>query len=339
MRRVGTKLIGFQDGYYTILNKKEYEFRYGDFIIALSEINFFSIKDMILSCPYFHESFYQQWECFAQLCDWLNNKLEELLNPVISDIVFSDMGNFISDVFIAKGDVKVYSEEEDCIPTLSIKQEIFLNTEYDGFGVETIGQLLLTALCNIVSCVVLSRGVLKTIVERDKSTIRDSISPVLWEDTYVLCQFTSLFGEIQPVYTIDALDTMLLLELSKICEKEVKISKCQNCGKYFIPESRTDEIYCNRPSPQNPQMTCKKYGSKRLWYDKIKSDEAAKLARNVYMAKQMLVKRNPDLLGYKKMFEYFKIERKKWEELVRSGARSKDEYISWLNEMKAKKTL
>lgn len=116
-----------------------------------------------------------------------------------------------------------------------------------------------------------------------------------------------------------------------------RLKRCKNCGRFFIPLSRADELYCDQPSPQDKNRSCKQYGSDRLWYDRLKQDEAAKLSRNVYMAKQMLVKRNPDILAYKKMFDYFKTERKKWEALVKSGAKSKDEYISWLNEMKAKK--
>lgn len=115
--------------------------------------------------------------------------------------------------------------------------------------------------------------------------------------------------------------------------------RCKNCGKFFVPLSRSDEMYCNNVSPQDKKRTCKEYGSQKLWYDRLKDDEAAKLSRNIYSAKQMLVKRNPDILEYKKMFEYFKAERKKWEAWVKSGVKGKDEYISWLNEMKAKKTL
>lgn len=118
-----------------------------------------------------------------------------------------------------------------------------------------------------------------------------------------------------------------------------RFKRCTNCGRFFIPFSRSDELYCDQPSPQDESRSCKQYGSERLWYDKLKQDEAAKLARNIYMAKQMLVKRNPDILGYKKMFEYFKTEKKRWEAWVKSGAKSKDEYIRWLNEMKTKKTL
>ena len=121
--------------------------------------------------------------------------------------------------------------------------------------------------------------------------------------------------------------------------RNLKFKRCANCGRFFVPLSRSDEIYCDQPSPQDKSSSCKKYGTERLWYDKLKQDEAAKLSRNVYMAKQMLAKRNPDIVGYRKMFDYFKTERKKWEISVKSGVKSKEEYIRWLNEMKLKKTL
>lgn len=52
----------------------------------------------------------------------------------------------------------------------------------------------------------------------------------------------------------------------------------------------------------------------------------------------MLVKRNPDIKAYKEMFEYFKIERKRWEAAVKSGEKTRDEFSKWLNEMKERKT-
>lgn len=118
-----------------------------------------------------------------------------------------------------------------------------------------------------------------------------------------------------------------------------RFKRCKNCGRFFVPLSRADELYCDQSSPQDESRSCKQYGSERLWYDRLKQDEAAKLARNIYMAKQMLVKRNPDILAYRKMFDYFKTERKKWEMLVKSGKKTREEYIAWLNEIKTRKTL
>ncbi len=141
------------------------------------------------------------------------------------------------------------------------------------------------------------------------------------------------------VYEVSDLLGAALGAARTLIEEHFQIKKCGICGKYFVPLNRSDTLYCDRISPADPTRTCKEYGSQKLWYDRLKADEAAKLSRNIYSAKQMLVKRNPDILGYKKMFEYFKTERKKWEVWVKSGKKSKEEYISWLNEMKAKKTL
>lgn len=141
------------------------------------------------------------------------------------------------------------------------------------------------------------------------------------------------------VYDVSDLVGAALISASTLIDEQFPIKKCGICGKYFVPLNRSDTLYCDRISPADPRRTCKEYGSQKLWYDRLKSDEVAKMARNIYCAKQMLVRRNPDIVGYRKMFEYFKTERKKWEALVKSGKKSKEEYTSWLNEMKAKKTL
>jgi len=147
------------------------------------------------------------------------------------------------------------------------------------------------------------------------------------------------FNDSYSVFALDHLDTLLISSIYYFFLNGFCFKRCKNCGKFFVPLSRSDEMYCNNVSPQDQMRTCKEYGSQKLWYDRLKSDEVAKLARNIYSAKQMLVRRNPDIVGYKKMFDYFKLERKKWETLVKSGEKSKEEYLSWLNEMKAKKTL
>lgn len=147
------------------------------------------------------------------------------------------------------------------------------------------------------------------------------------------------FNDSYSVFALDRLDTLLISSIYYFFLNGFCFKRCKNCGKFFVPLSRSDEMYCNNVSPQDQMRTCKEYGSQKLWYDRLKSNEVAKLARNIYSAKQMLVRRNPDIVGYKKMFDYFKIERKKWEVLVKSGVKSKEEYINWLNEMKAKKTL
>ena len=121
--------------------------------------------------------------------------------------------------------------------------------------------------------------------------------------------------------------------------RDKPIRKCQNCGKYFIPDKRIDTLYCDNPSPKAPEMTCKEYGTRRLWYEKQKEDELATLSRNIASAKGMLAKRNPNMPEYAAAYSYFKEQRLIWKKAVKDGEKTRDEYREWLLTMQNQKTL
>lgn len=127
-----------------------------------------------------------------------------------------------------------------------------------------------------------------------------------------------------------------LLELARY-GKVVK--KCSNCGKYFIPKNRSDTLYCDAASPQDPALTCMQYGSQRLWYERQKEDELATLSRKIASAKGMLAKRNPDIPAYAASYEYFKAERMIWKKAVDEGRKTKEEYREWLLLMQSQKVI
>lgn len=114
-----------------------------------------------------------------------------------------------------------------------------------------------------------------------------------------------------------------------ILKQGMTIKLCENCGKYFIPYERTDTKYCERESPQNPEMTCKEYGSQRLWY--TNSTEYYKLYRKIYSRKQMNARRNPDIVEYNTEFEKYKEQSKQWRKKVKKGIKTEQEFIEWLN--------
>ena len=63
-------------------------------------------------------------------------------------------------------------------------------------------------------------------------------------------------------YTFESNDIcqLLIIELQEIvCMDKFEIKKCKNCGKYFVPEKRTDELYCNNIYEDG--RTCKEIGS------------------------------------------------------------------------------
>ena len=117
------------------------------------------------------------------------------------------------------------------------------------------------------------------------------------------------------------------------------IRQCQNCGKYFIPANRSDTLYCDNPSPEAPEMTCKEYGSRRLWYERQKDDELATLSRKIASAKGMLAKRNPDISEYAESYEYFKKQRLLWMKEVKAGRKTMEEYREWLLYMQSQKRI
>jgi len=116
-----------------------------------------------------------------------------------------------------------------------------------------------------------------------------------------------------------------------ICKNEILIKECKNCGKYFIPHNRSDTLYCDGAAPQDNSKTCKKYGAEKQYQENLKNDEVANRYRQTYMKLQMLVKRNPDLTDYKNKYEEFKTLSKQWKIDVKSGEKSREEFLQWIN--------
>lgn len=130
-----------------------------------------------------------------------------------------------------------------------------------------------------------------------------------------------------------------LISLQELIKSEKQIKPCKNCGEYFLPSSRSDEIYCDNSSPQDETLTCKQYGTRRLWYERQKNDELASLSKNIASAKAMLAKRNPDISEYAVSYEYFKKQRLIWQKAVKQHEKTEDEYRSWLLQMREQKII
>ena len=140
-------------------------------------------------------------------------------------------------------------------------------------------------------------------------------------------------------YTTGSILALLVFDLCNIMKNEVLIKHCANCDKYFTPQKRSDAIYCDRPSPQDNSMTCKDYGTKKLWYDRLKDNKSAKLYRNIYSAKQALAKRNPDIKQHQDDFDEYKIKSAQFKKDIKAGVKTDDEFITWLKSVRGKRYL
>ena len=67
-------------------------------------------------------------------------------------------------------------------------------------------------------------------------------------------------------YTVSDYFSMICLDISNAYSKNISIKQCANCGRFFIPSKRSDEIYCDRVNENG--KTCKDIG----YSSKIKED-------------------------------------------------------------------
>lgn len=140
---------------------------------------------------------------------------------------------------------------------------------------------------------------------------------------------------IQYSYNFESLLDICLSSLQCIFDNGYIIKRCANCGNYFIPFNRSDTIYCDRASLQDNSKTCKEYGAHQAYKEKLQNDRASGLYRAIYMQKQMLLRRNPDIQKYKDDFDNFKSRSAQWKKEIKNGLKKEQEFIDWLENIKS----
>ena len=88
------------------------------------------------------------------------------------------------------------------------------------------------------------------------------------------------------VYTMTTLLSVLMFEFGRMLRKKVEVKKCENCGKFFIPSVRSDEIYCDYEFKNG--KTCKQVG----YEIKLNNDEFLKAYRTAYKTQHAKMQRN-----------------------------------------------
>lgn len=143
------------------------------------------------------------------------------------------------------------------------------------------------------------------------------------------------FGLTPCPYFISSTDisNILYISLKEIMTmSNIYIKKCKNCGRYFIPVVRTDEIFCSHKNEDG--KTCKEVGFWQVKKRNYHNDDVARLYRNTYQQKLLRVKRNPDNKKYIDDLESFREEYKKVKEDMTQGKMSKKEFEKWLLKVK-----
>lgn len=137
-------------------------------------------------------------------------------------------------------------------------------------------------------------------------------------------------ANINSSYFIECTDIIqaLLIELLEIAKLNIEIKKCRNCGKFFVPDNRSDEIYCSNIYENG--KTCKEIGHFKVQQKLIQENDDLRIYRNVYQKLLLRTRRNPSNTKYAREFEIFKDDNNKWKENISKGVSTEKEYIEWL---------
>ena len=132
-------------------------------------------------------------------------------------------------------------------------------------------------------------------------------------------------------HTIESACFITLLELIK---NDTPIYVCKNCGKYFIPSSKKNTLYCDNIYEHN--KTCQEIGAMITYNEKLKKDEVNALYRKTLSAKKMLANRNPDIPIYLEKYEKWKKEANKFKDDIKQGLKTQEDFKNWIEETRKK---
>lgn len=140
--------------------------------------------------------------------------------------------------------------------------------------------------------------------------------------------------ELYNVYTSTKLTSMCFAILEQVIRHEnLQIKTCLNCGRYFIPNYRQNEIYCDLANvDQSP--SCKEKGANKQYKKNLENNQTQALYRRIYRQKFMIAQRNKDSKTIQKDFEQWKKEAKDKIAKMKKNKITEDEVYKWLVENK-----
>ena len=280
-----------------------------------------------------------------QLCDFLNTDFENP-NSFKSLIKKYGINFFLNLTDIKYSDFPVSTEEyENSLDILIndhkyvfslFRQDLMLDIEYifNMNNLEEIKDLTPLQRFQVMTNSDVSSKSLKKI-DNDQVRINLSAFEILRDySNYPMRQNETQRivskANVSSSYFIECTDIIqaLLIELLEIAKLNIEIKKCRNCGKFFVPDNRSDEIYCSNIYENG--KTCKEIGHFKVQQKLIQENDDLRIYRNVYQKLLLRTRRNPSNTKYAREFEFFKDDNNKWRENISKGKCTEKEYVDWL---------
>ena len=292
--------------------------------------------------------------------EWLIHRMKKEYDPVIALMCLTECVSSMLDLVKATPeDLKwLLDTANENVENDKMKQYILKDTGDTKFQIDTIGGMLSYCYYLVSFNYVIFKHVFSTLMryeeesgceteshKKDKKVV-DSIFDFYSSDMismqHIDFKILLIEGKFCSVYTIESSLSLLLFELAHILDDDtesIKIQKCKNCGNYFIVNGRSDSKYCDYPSPQNQNKSCKAIGAQIAMSEKLKNDEATHLYRKIYMRNKMLQKRHPNDKKYPAVLKQLVTEAKRWRKTIKENPESYPDYMNWLRKFEHKNEL
>ena len=121
---------------------------------------------------------------------------------------------------------------------------------------------------------------------------------------------------------------LMRYEMMKILTEAITIKKCANCGRYFIPDGRSDMEYCTRALADQPGKTCQSVGAMLKHRDKVKSDPVHKEYNKAYKRNHSRV--HTGLMSQAEFLVWSDEARDKRDKCL-AGELEQERFYKWLN--------
>ena len=150
--------------------------------------------------------------------------------------------------------------------------------------------------------------------------------------------FDPIIGKFITEYRIRSLYSLLAFEYAHMTENGVKVKICANCGRLFIPEKRSDTIYCSLPAPDSKEgKSCRDIGA---WL-KHKNEMSKNVTETAYRKKYQYFnvaynrhKGKADEAEYAAKRQQFKEDAGVKKKELKNGLITADEFIKWVSDYK-----
>jgi hypothetical protein len=318
------------------------------FIDKFNKYKFIACQDLKFNQKHKNYEFYNRYEKIrlgAQLCDFMNTDFS-VLNSARE---FIDKYGITTIAHLS--DIKIYqhySEEEynqmvgDVINNLKDKLEMYKNAFIEDityiYNINDLEEL------NNLSPVQRLHILRDSKKESEVKKLYDSNNLKLTLNNFGDFTEFSITHEDDAQESVKYVNTDLLntycfesndiiqtfiIELFEMTEIETTaIKKCKNCGKFFVPDNRVDELYCSNIYENN--KTCKEVGPFRVKQKLMQENDDLRIYRNVYQKLLLRTRRNPNNDQYENDFSQFKKKNIELKKKVEKGKLSQAEYMEWL---------